>query len=162
MNIKINNSIHPLTIDDEDFETLAKIGNKIYYSSQHGQVSIYQNGLSKTYSVARIIMGCKRDDGYDIDHIDGNRLNNRKNNLRKCTHAQNCANRVKSCKSSSKYKGVSWDKTRKKWQASITYNKRSIGLGRYDDEILAAIAYDDAALLYHGEFARTNFPLAMY
>ena len=58
----------------------------------------------------------------------------------------------------SRFKGVCWDKSKGKWQAGITINRRYIFLGRYADETDAARAYDAAALAAWGEFARLNFP----
>lgn len=91
----------------------------------------------------------------DIDHIDGNRLNNKIDNLRVCTRAENCRNSVSKV-GSSIYKGVQWDKVRKKWQANIVFNNKRVFLGRYDTELEAAKVYNKAALEYFGEFARIN------
>jgi hypothetical protein len=95
-----------------------------------------------------------------VDHINHNGLDNRKANIRPATRAQNNFNRLiaKGKNSSSKYKGVSWKKDRKKWRARIHVNGRYKFLGYFKEEKQAAKAYDEAAKKYHGEFASLNFP----
>ncbi|MHC4426509.1 MAG: AP2 domain-containing protein [Planctomycetota bacterium] len=91
------------------------------------------------------------------DHINHNGLDNRKNNLRNCTLKQNNANSRSAKNASSKYKGVSWNKSRKKFAAYIKKDGKQINLGLFATEIAAAKAYDEAAKKYHGEFAGLNF-----
>ncbi len=99
--------------------------------------------------------------GMVVDHINHDGMDNRDANLRAATRAQNMRNRRKISKSSSsKYKGVTWKKDRSKWEASITFERKYIFLGHFENEIDAARAYDEAAKKYHGEFACLNFPKA--
>ena len=77
-------------------------------------------------------------------------------NLRLCTHTQNQHNKDPITNVSSKYKGVSWHKSKNKWRAVVYLKKRQIYLGRFDSEIDAAIAYNNAAIKYFGDFARLN------
>jgi len=95
--------------------------------------------------------------GLFCDHKNHNTLDNRRCNLRICTPAQNSYNRLPDAGGTSRYKGVHWDKDRRKWQAGIRHKGRLIHLGYYDYEADAAIAYDDRAVELFGEFACLNF-----
>ena len=99
--------------------------------------------------------------GKETDHCNGNGLDNREDNLRICTTAQNQHNQI-SVRGMSKYKGVSWNKNAKKWDARIKLNNKPIRLGYYISEIEAAHAYDKAALKYYEKYAHTNFPKENY
>lgn len=92
----------------------------------------------------------------DVDHINRNPLDNRRCNLRIATMSQNIANQWLSPKSTSKLKGVSWDKTLERWTAYVTFQGKRKHLGCFDDPKEAAQAYDVAALERWGEFALTN------
>mgnify|MGYP001604006363 CR=1 FL=1 len=91
-----------------------------------------------------------------VDHINGDALDNRRENIRLCTVSQNNANRFFKL-GKSKYKGVSKHPLSKKWRATIGINWRNLHLGVFDKEIDAARTYDLAAKKYFGEFAKTNF-----
>lgn len=91
----------------------------------------------------------------DVDHINGNKLDNRRRNLRVCTRSENLQN-MKELGGSSKYRGVHWDKRRKKWIASIRLDGKKVYLGGFDFEVDAAVTYDNACR-ERGVFARTNF-----
>ena len=91
-----------------------------------------------------------------IDHIDGNPENNFIWNLRPVTPQQNsCNSRIQS-NNTSGYKGVSWNKTAKKWRSSIRHNNKNIHIGYYTDLHEAAEAYNVKAKELHGEYARLN------
>jgi hypothetical protein len=92
------------------------------------------------------------------DHIDSNGLNNQRSNLRPATAQQNQFNRRPVSGTTSQYKGVSWRKDRKRWQAVLIVGGRRISLGCFTDETEAARAVDEAARHHHGEYARLNFP----
>ena len=108
----------------------------------------------------RVILGLIPEDKKEVDHGNRNTLDNRRRNLRGCTHRQNMMNRKKDVGATSRYKGVSWSKERKKWVSQITIGKKCKSLGRFAIEELAALAYDIAATYEYGEFANLNFPSA--
>jgi len=126
---------------------------------------------SKTILLHREIMKIT-DSKVLIDHIDGDGLNNQISNLRTCTHSENRKNRInKSEKHTSMYLGVSLKTTKynyvkkdgtkktsicKRWEARIQHEKKQISIGFFDNETEAAIAYNEKAAEYHGEFARLN------
>ena len=90
-----------------------------------------------------------------VDHINHNGLDNRKANLRPATKHQNMWNRTAGLHSS-RFKGVSWQKRARKWRAAICVRWKTIDLGLYTDETEAAMAYDEAAKKYHGDFGVLN------
>lgn len=93
----------------------------------------------------------------DVDHKDGDTLNNRRDNLRPCLHALNCQNKKKTSSfTSSRFKGVSLTPSNK-WIAAISLNGRQSYLGSFNTEESAARAYDRRARELFGEFAKTNF-----
>lgn len=96
------------------------------------------------------------------DHANGNRYDNRLENLREANKSQNGANSKVSSRNSSGYKGVSWRKDKSKFSARIKVDYNTIFLGYFDDSYEAALAYDTAALKYFGEFASTNETLGLY
>lgn len=91
----------------------------------------------------------------DVDHRNGDGLDNRRENLRVCTRSQNNANARKH-RGSYRYKGVCLDVRDGRWQVEIRVEGQRIYVGRYPDEKDAARAYNDAAVRYFGEFARLN------
>lgn len=95
-------------------------------------------------------------EGMEADHRDGNGLNNQRDNLRLCTHAENLRNRGKQANGSSGYKGVTYFKGGNLWRAQIKLNGKSIGLGVYNTAEQAAIAYNHAAKDLFGDFAVFN------
>jgi len=93
----------------------------------------------------------------NVDHLDTQRLNNDLSNLRWASHSQNCYNQNKKIsKSSSKYKGVCWQKQTQKWYARLMFEGKRYHLGCYASEIEAALAYNTAALNFFKTFAKLN------
>lgn len=95
---------------------------------------------------------------HTIDHRDGDPSNNRWANLRAATRSQNVRNRASAKGSSSWFLGVTWAIRRGKWRGQIEANGKRYWLGDFTDELDAARAYDAAAIVHHGSFARLNFP----
>jgi len=91
-----------------------------------------------------------------VDHINHIKDDNRWCNLRECTHSQNLMNGKAYKNNTSGFKGVSWLKHAKKWQAQIMRNKKSTYLGVFKSKTEAAKIYNKAAKKYHGEFAHLN------
>lgn len=89
-----------------------------------------------------------------IDHIDGDRLNNRFANLREATPCENARNTKIRKHNTSGIMGVVFDKSRNKWKAQITFKGRGICLGRFDDKEAARAAYEGAKAQLHGQFRR--------
>jgi hypothetical protein len=97
-------------------------------------------------------------EGFVVDHINHDTLDNRRANLRPATQLQNRYNTRKRKNKSSRYKGVHWHKCTKKWRAEIKIDGKKLHLGYFHSEADAGRAYDKAARKYQGEFAELNFP----
>lgn len=92
-----------------------------------------------------------------VDHINNEKLDNRRLNLRICTPSQNCGNKPKcSIEKHSFYKGVSWNKRDKIWCSQIMINRKPKWLGTFPSQESAAKAYNEAAIKHFGDFARLN------
>jgi len=100
----------------------------------------------------RAIMGDP--DGFQIDHIDSDGLNNRRSNLRLATHAENARNGRIRKDNTSGFKGVGWNAPNKKWRAEIKVDNKKYYLGCYETIDMAYAAYVAASEKMHGEFAR--------
>jgi hypothetical protein len=148
-------------VDAEDYERLSKY--KWYANGAKGHLYAARRTRKQEGTRYRFIYMhqevIKVAAGEVCDHINHNGLDNRKANLRPASRAENVFHRKKYSKTSrSKYKGITWKNTSKKWQAQIGVNGKKIFLGYFRDEFEAAKAYDKAARKYHGEFAALNFP----
>lgn len=147
-------------VDDEDFERINKCK---WCAHRHGngwratRGIRKANGKQRTQYMHRIIISVPN--GLEIDHRNHNGLDNRKSNLRVCTHAENLQNQQqqKPRQGTSKFKGVNWHNARNKWRAYIKSNDKFIHLGVFDNEIDAAKAYDKKAKELFGEYAYLNF-----
>lgn len=109
----------------------------------------------KMVKMHRSILGLT-DPNVKVDHINHDTLDNRRINMRLATNTQNVCH-ARSKVGTSRFKGVSWNMRRGRWMAGIMVNRKHKYLGLFEDEELAARAYDAAALIHFGEFAYVNF-----
>jgi len=137
-------------IDGEDYERVKQYSWSIN-TPMRGRLYVRS---SHHVLLHRFIMDAP--EGKEVDHINGNLLDNRKKNLRVCERCDNVKNRATNKNSSSGFRGVYWDAETCKWCAAISFNKTRRKLGRYETKEQAARAYNNAAKKYHGEFARLN------
>jgi hypothetical protein len=139
-------------IDDDDFEKINSY--KWYLGGGYAIAKTKEMGKHKTIRMHRVINNTPR--GWDTDHINGNKLDNRKQNLRTASRSQNSQNSKIYKNSSSGKKGVSYDKNRNKWVARICKNGMNIFLGRFDTKDDAVSAYNKKAISVYGENAFLN------
>lgn len=143
-------------VDDEDYERLIKNG-KWCIAGTYAIRGVKTLGLRKTRTMTymhRFILNAPKN--MQVDHINGDRLDNRKCNLRICSPAQNSVNRGKNKNNKSGYKGVCWDSNAEKWRAYINVNYKKVHLGLFTCPIEAARRYNEAAIKHHGDFAQLN------
>jgi hypothetical protein len=155
-------------VDDEDYEKISKFRwhlDRYGYAYRNYQ---YPDGRRSTVRMHQQIKPCKM-----LDHVDGNKLNNQKENLRPCDKSTNAMNSKKKSsyagkKPTSEYRGVYYQEFKKdrkgimrelnkKWRMNIKIPGKVVCLCFYT-ELEAALAYDELARIHHGEFARLNFP----
>ncbi len=142
-------------VDSEDFKRLNQW--KWYFNAGYalrGQRNFGCKGNCVKIYMHRLI--AETPEGMQTDHINGDRLDNRKCNLRAATISQNIMNQKPQIGCSSKFKGVFWNNRINKWQCQIKSNKKYKYIGVFDSEDNAAKAYNNAAMELHGEFARLN------
>lgn len=139
-------------VDDQDHETFGKVK----WCVSNGYVARGVGGRKnrKTLLLHKEIM--KTPKGMDTDHINGDKLDNRRENLRIATRSQNMANLANPINNKSGYKGVIWYKRDKNWRAFIKVDYKQIHLGYFDDKTEAAKAYNLAALEKYGKYAFLN------
>lgn len=139
-------------VDDADYEELSQYkwhlfsgayANRNLLQSEEGQ-----GGMLMHRQILRIPGG--------IDHKDGDGLNNTRDNLRPANQSQNNMNAKPRKNSTSQYKGVYWNSYHGKWSAHIHVDGRKVYIGRYATQREAALAYNQAAALHFGEYARLN------
>jgi hypothetical protein len=138
-------------VDDEDFEFLSQYR---WHYTHYGYAA--RRDYSKGGNGVIIYMHKLLLKGKSIDHINNQKLDNRKINLRIANKSANGCNRGKQNNNTSGYKGVYFNKTAQKWQAFITYKKESHYLGLFSQPVEAALIYNKKALELHGKFANLN------
>ncbi len=151
-----NAKLIPLTqgrvaiVDAADYQQLNE--HKWYALKDSGRFYARRTENGRAIEMHRQILNAP--EGLLCDHKNHNGLDNRRANLRLCTPSQNSQNQLPRAGGSSIYKGVSRENNR--WRADIQLNGRHIFIGYFDDQLDAAIAYDDMAIELFGEFACLN------
>ena len=140
-------------VDDEYFD---EINQYNWYSNKGYAVRhVTVSGKRTKQLMHRLITNCP--DDMEVDHINHDKLDNQKSNLRVCSTSENQHNQQMRTKAkTSSYKGVCFDKHAGKWRARIGLNNEYKFLGLFENEIDAAIAYNNAAIELFGEFAFLN------
>ena len=130
-------------VDDDDFDYLNKYKWCLTTNgyADNGELGLMHNIVIK---------------GKGVDHVNHNKIDNRKSNLRFATQSQNTMNSTKRSNSLSKYKGVGWNAMARKWQVVVSKKGTHNYLGLFVSEIDAALAYNAAAKELFGEFALLN------
>jgi hypothetical protein len=140
-------------VDDEDYEHLSTISwRAVPKSAQSCEYYAHQTPLGLMHRYLLKPADLKT----EVDHIDGNGLNNQRSNLRLASKSQNQHNRRKSSNNTSGYKCVSWHSRDRVWQAYITVDSKRRYLGRFNTAEEAYAVYCEAAERLHKEFARTK------
>lgn len=128
--------IKEFLIDVDDYEKVSKYTWALHvnYDKQEQYETIYYATSSKAFGrlLHRFIMNAPK--GMVVDHIYGDTFDTRKENLRICTHTENCRNRKKQYNNTSGYQGVTWDKFNNKWMAFICIDTHQKTLGYFDDK----------------------------
>lgn len=148
-------------VDDEDYDRLRLFHWCGWWHKYMGKVYarafLTIGGNSRAILMHRLILGALASPMV-VDHKDHDGLNNQRSNLRLVTNHQNLLNSRKLKPSSSKYKGVTWDKQSQRWKARIYCNRVCYTLGLFRNEDEAGQAYLKAAVQYFGEFANLSEP----
>lgn len=140
-------------VDDCDYEKVRKFKWRPSKNGKYARTDILKDGKWRCVLMHRLIMDIIENKDVIYDHIDRNGLNNTRNNLRIATKSDNTKNRSKH-RGTSKYTGVSWH--RNKWIAHININGRTKHLGLFINEMDAAKAYNEAAILTGNCFYNLN------
>jgi hypothetical protein len=154
--LKMNSSELVAWVDDDDHEMLSQHSWRIKKDIREGSYPrpIARVG-SKIIKLHRLIMEAQP--GEQIDHRNGDTLDNQKHNLRRCNSCQNAQNSKRKIGNKSGYKGVHWQKDKAKWRAEIWAFKTRYHLGYFSSLFDAAFARKEAELTYHKEFAYSKF-----
>lgn len=145
-------------IDDDDYELVkwhkwrAQKGKNTFYAATNLP---HINGKRTGLLMHRLILGLT-DPKIQGDHKNRNGLDNRRENLRACTHGQNQQNSCIYKNNTSGFKGVTWDKSARKWRSYIKFNSKGKHLGLFETPEAAHEAYCKAAAELHGEFSNTG------
>lgn len=154
--LKTNNTVRIIPLTNGKFAIIDKAdqhlvgGSSWCFNIGYAARSSSNRDLGVHYLMHRLIIGAKK--GEFVDHINGNKLDNRRSNLRLSSKSQNRCNTRTPISNTSGYKGVSWHKRQKKWHAQVKMNGKNHHIGYYDDPEKAHQAYLEKAKGLHGEF----------
>lgn len=160
--MEINTKLVPLPrgqvmqIDEADYPEISRFTWHAHWNRNnwYALTNVRVAGKQRTYSLHRHLLGLNFGDIREGDHINNNTLDNRRSNLRICTHRQNTMNRRLRWDNASGVKGVYLHRPSGRYTAQIRVNGKLVFLGYHANKELAAEAYKIAAVLYFGEFAR--------
>ncbi len=140
-------------VDDEDYPRLSAYK---WHLAGSGYAVRFEGarGHQKAIYLHRQLIGAEK--GQEVDHVNTDKLDDRRCNLRICTRSQNMINTILRVTNKSGFKGVHWLKRERKWYASIRVSYRKVPLGYFDNPTDAARAYNAGAIKYFGEFAHLN------
>lgn len=143
--LRLTKKLLDVLVDDDFYETLHKKG---WWINSHGYAVRQKRiqGKRKNTYLHHLVLPPKQ--GFDIDHINRNKLDNRRENLRYATRAENIYNMPEKKNNTSGHKGVSWDKQHKKWRAYIGGSVSRKELGLFSDFSVAVLARKKAEILY--------------
>ncbi len=156
--IKLSKGKYAL-VDDADYDWLNQWSWHFHDYAIRTEYLGRVNGKKITRNIRMHRLVCNTPDGFYTDHINGDKLDNRRSNLRACNKSENAMNVGIRKDNSSGYRGVYRTHPKansKPWQAEIKKDGKRIYLGYFDEAIDAAKAYNNAAKNLHGEFARLN------
>lgn len=146
------------TIDADDISKIVGYNWRVFKIGNTHYVKAFEYSAGKprnTYYIHRIIMGLgKEKDGIVVDHIDGNGLNNSKENLRTLDRGQNCARSVN--RKNKDFKGLNLRGS--SYYVYVQHLGKKYHVGKFEDKIIAAMAYDKAAIDLLGDLAVLNLP----
>ena len=151
--ITVGNEIPLAIVDDEDYEIVSKFKwhiQRVYTGGFYYRTAIN----NKKVYMHRLITKAQEDE--EVDHINRIIHDNRRINLRICGRTGNCQNKSSMIGATSKYLGVSYVSHANRWAAELRKNYKRVFRNSYLTEEQAALAYNDAAIKYHGEFANLN------
>lgn len=140
-------------VDDEDYDFL----NQWKWTYQSGYACRNATNPDKTrkpIKMHRLLMNPP--DTMEVDHIDGNGINNQKSNLRICSHAENCKNQKVRYSTKTGFKGVDFHTKSNKYRVRITRHYKVHHVGFFSDLQAAVKAYNEASVWLHRDFARPN------
>jgi len=156
MKVEINGGLFAL-VNDEDCEFLSQW--KWHLSGGYVQRTFRtDNGRVLSAKMHREVLKRSGMDlsGKIVDHINFNKLDNRRENLRLATSSQSNAHKKPQLNNTSGYKGVSWDKSKGKWKAAYAFRKKDYHIGYFNDVIEAARAYNEIVKVKYNNYAYLN------